>query len=121
MPTGCPISRVLCEKWKEWQPFFGVKSRKNKGWASPHFSSGVNNLGHGDICVTHVVPHNLRPCASATSSWMVRKLRTSPLSLESAGSETRQMVAANIRGQIGFRVRTCEICHRPADPFVYRG
>jgi len=73
MPTGCPISRVLCEKWKEWQPFFGVKSRKNKGWASPHFSSGVNNLGHGDIYVTQVVPQKL--CArSFALECVVRKL-----------------------------------------------
>jgi hypothetical protein len=38
---------------------------------------GVNILGHVDIRVTHVVPHNLRPCAFAQhrAGMLVRKLR----------------------------------------------
>lgn len=39
---------------------------------------------------------------------------------ELAGSESPQKVVANIRGQIGFRVRTCDICHRRAYASVYR-
>src|SRR5437868_224988 len=45
---------------------------------------------------------------------------TIALSLESAGSETPQVVA-RIPGQIGMRVCTCEICHRPAYACVHWG
>src|ERR1700730_2792251 len=70
---------------------------------------------------THIVPHNLRPCASATSSWMVRKLRKSPLSAELAGSESLQKLFVDLRGQIGSRARRFVIRNRPAYAFVYRG
>src|SRR6476661_4318254 len=42
------------------------------------------------------------------------------LSLESAGAETPQVVA-RIPGQIGMRVCTCEICHRPTYACVHWG
>ena len=67
--------------------------------------------------VTHVVPHNLRPCASATSSWMVRKLRKSPLLAE---SESLQKLSADLRGQSDFRQCACDVCHRPVYALVYR-
>ena len=47
--------------------------------------------------VTHVVPHNLRPCANATSSWMVRKVRKSPLLAE---SESLQKLFVDLHGHI---------------------
>src|SRR5260370_27963298 len=72
--------------------------------------------------VTHVVPHNLRPCATATYSWTVRKLRKSPpLSVELAESESLQKLFAGIRGQSGFRERACDVCHRCVYSFVYMG
>src|SRR6478672_6676687 len=43
-----------------------------------------------------------------------------PLSLKSAGSETPQVVA-RIPGQIGMRVCTCEICHRPTYACLHWG
>jgi hypothetical protein len=42
------------------------------------------------------------------------------LLFESAGAETPQVVA-RIPGQIGMRVCTCEICHRPAYACVHWG
>src|SRR6266702_4818859 len=52
---------------------------------------------------------------------MVRKFRKYPLLLESAESESLQKLFANIRGQIGFRLCTCDICHRRAYACVHRG
>src|SRR5436189_5229271 len=71
--------------------------------------------------MTHVVPHNRRPCARGTHSWMVRKFRKYSLSLESAESESLEMVVANLPGQIGLRVCRCDVRNRLADAFVYRG
>jgi hypothetical protein len=104
----------------------------------------VNNLGHVDIRVTHVVPHMLsrtccpglspallRPCSGLAPSRSiglecivrktVRKLRKDPLLLESAESGSPQKLFANIRGQIGFRVCTYDVCHRRAYACVHRG
>jgi len=44
-----------------------------------------------------------------------------PLSPELAGSESLQQLLAGIRGQIGFRVRTCDLCNRLAHALVCRG
>ena len=44
-----------------------------------------------------------------------------PLSPDSAESESLQMVAASIRGQIGSRACTCDVCNRRAYACVYRG
>src|SRR6266700_4634043 len=63
----------------------------------------------------------LAPSRSIWLECLVRKLRKYPLSLESAESESLQKLFANIRGQIGFRVRTCDICNRRAYACVYRG
>src|SRR5260370_30979769 len=62
----------------------------------------------------------LAPSRNIWLECMVRKLRKYPLSLESAESESLQNLFANIRGQIGFRVRTCDICHRRAYACVHR-
>src|ERR1700693_1830485 len=43
------------------------------------------------------------------------------LSAESDESESLQMRFASIRGQIGFRVCTCDLCNRPAYALPYRG
>src|SRR5262250_1720088 len=43
------------------------------------------------------------------------------LSAESAESESLQKLLANIRGQIGFRVCTCDLCNRRGYACVYRG
>jgi hypothetical protein len=71
--------------------------------------------------VTHVVSHNLRPCAPEHRAGWYGNLRKCPLLLELAGDESRQMVAANTRGQNGSRACTCDICNRLAYAFVYRG
>src|SRR6266567_2401406 len=63
----------------------------------------------------------LAPSRSIWLECMVRKLRKYPLSLESAESESLQKLFANIRGQIGFRVCTCDLCNRRAYACVYRG
>src|SRR6202162_2357403 len=44
-----------------------------------------------------------------------------PLSPEVDESESLQMLFASIRGQIGFRVCTCDLCNRPAYALPYRG
>jgi hypothetical protein len=44
-----------------------------------------------------------------------------PLSLELAKSESGQMVAASIRGQIGSGACTCDICHRDVYASLYGG
>src|SRR5215831_19842751 len=44
-----------------------------------------------------------------------------PLFLESAESESLQKLLANIRGQIGFRLCTCDVRNRRAYTCVYRG
>jgi len=44
-----------------------------------------------------------------------------PLPSEWAESESLQKLFANIRGQIGMRVCTCEICHRPTYACVHWG
>ena len=86
-----------------------------------HRPSCLNILGHVDIRVTHVVPHSLRRCAltqhRAGNAWCGSS-EDSPLLVESAGSESPRKVVASIRGQIGMRVCTCEICHRRAYAFV---
>jgi hypothetical protein len=51
----------------------------------------------------------------------MRKLRKYPLLLESAESEPRQELFADIRGQIGFRVCTRDVRNRRAYACVYRG
>src|SRR5258708_31189212 len=51
----------------------------------------------------------------------VRKLRKSPLLLESAESESLQNLFANIRGQSDFRLCKCDVCNRRAYACVYRG
>lgn len=58
----------------------------------------------------------------ATNSWKIwcGRSETAPLLVESVGSETPQVVAS-FPGQIGMRVCTCEICHRPAYACVHRG
>src|ERR1700720_1374507 len=68
-------------------------------------------------------PHILRPLRRAAYGWnaWVRELRKYLLSAESARSESRQELFANIRGQIGFRACGCIICNRPAYALVYRG
>src|SRR5258706_284807 len=63
----------------------------------------------------------LAPSCRIWLECMVRKLRKYPLSLESAGSESRQKLFANIRGQSDFRMRTCDLCNRLAYACVYRG
>src|SRR6266513_4305227 len=63
----------------------------------------------------------LAPSRSIWLECMVRKLRKCPLSLGSAESESLQKLVANIRGRIGFRVCTCDICNRRAYACVYRG
>ena len=80
----------------------------------------VNILGHVDIRVTQNgrTTSGLAPLRSIWLECMVRKLRKYPLSLESAGAETPQVVA-RIPGQIGMRVCTCEICHRPTYACVH--
>jgi hypothetical protein len=83
----------------------------------------VNILGHVDIRVTPFVPHNLRPCGLAQHMAGMHGAegpKMLPLLVESAGSESPQTVAS-IRGQIGMRVCTCEICHRRAYASVHRG
>jgi len=67
----------------------------------------LNNQGHVDIGVTHVVLHNvlfrttpgLAPSRSVSLECMARKFREYVLSLESAGPESPQKLFANIRGQ----------------------
>src|SRR5712692_3157966 len=63
----------------------------------------------------------LAPSRSIWLECMVRKLRKYPLLVESAESESLQKLFANIPGQIGFRVRTFDICHRRAYACVHRG
>src|SRR5260370_13998436 len=61
--------------------------------------------------------------APSRSLWLecrVRKLRKYPLLPESAESESLQKLFANIRGRIGFRVCTYDVCHRRAYAFVHR-
>src|SRR5260370_18629126 len=64
---------------------------------------------------------SLAPSRSIWLEWAVRKLRKYPLSLESAGAESRHKLFANIRGQSGFRVCTYDVCHRRAYACVHRG
>src|SRR5258708_39797888 len=62
--------------------------------------------------------------ALSCSIWlecMVRKPRKYPLSLELAESESLHKLLANIRGRIGFRVCTYDVCHRRAYACVHRG
>ena len=83
----------------------------------------VNNLGHAAKRVTHVVPRKVRPCAFAIArGWTAccGGSENTSLLVESAGSETPQVVA-RFSGQIGMRMCTCEICHRPAYPRIHRG
>src|SRR5216684_53035 len=63
----------------------------------------------------------LAPSRSIWLEWAVRKLPKYSLSLESAGAESLQKLFANIRGQIGFRVCTYDVCHRRAYACVHRG
>jgi hypothetical protein len=44
-----------------------------------------------------------------------------PLSLDSAESESRQKLFANIRRQSDLRMRTCDVCNRLAYACVYGG
>jgi hypothetical protein len=61
---------------------------------------------------------------------LAKSIRASPmhilggrllLSPELAESESVQKLIANLPRQIGFRVCTCDVCHRPAYALVYRG
>jgi hypothetical protein len=70
--------------------------------------------------MTHVLPHNLRPCVFAQHTAGMRKLRKYPLSLELAESESLQKLFVNIRGQIGFRVCRRDVCNRRVYFFAYR-
>ena len=82
----------------------------------------VNTLGYLDIRVTQSVLLNfwLMPSRSIWPECHGANSRKTPLLVESAGSETPQVVA-RFPGQIGMRVCTCEICHRPAYACVHRG
>jgi hypothetical protein len=90
--------------------------------------------------VTHVVPHMLFrtisglalallwPCAFAQhragmhgAEDGAEASKKYPLLLESAESRSPQKLFANIRRQIGFRVCTCDVCHRRAYACVHRG
>src|SRR5713226_6221852 len=51
---------------------------------------------------------------------IVRKPRKYPLLLESAVAESLQKLFANIRGRIGFRLCTYDVCHRRAYACVHR-
>src|SRR5215472_19254080 len=77
------------------------------------------------FAVTHFVPHNLPALRLRAALWPACTARcgsseTTPLLVESAGSETPQVVTS-FPGQIGMRVCTCEICHRRAYACVHWG
>src|SRR5215469_14717087 len=66
--------------------------------------------------------HRITSClAPSRSIWLecvVRKLRKSPLSVD---SESLQKLFVNTRGQTGMRVCTCDVRNRRAYACVYRG
>src|SRR5579864_3099614 len=59
--------------------------------------------------------------APSRSLWLECRMRKFRKSLLLPESESLQKLSANIRGQIGFRARRCDLCNRPAHALPYRG
>ncbi|MGA9314812.1 MAG: hypothetical protein WBV77_09300 [Solirubrobacteraceae bacterium] len=81
----------------------------------------MSALGHVDIRVTHVVPHNLALRLRVAYGWNAwcGSFKNALYLLESAESESLlQKLFANIRGQSDFRMRTCDLCNRLAYTFT---
>src|SRR5277367_5538642 len=64
---------------------------------------------------------DLAPFAQHRAGMQGEEDRKYSLSLQSAESESRQKLFANIRGQSDFRIHTCDVCNRSTYACVYRG
>ena len=87
-------------QWVKWGWFAAASTAWVTASARSFHTLAINNMGHVDIRVTHVVPHNLGPCAFAQHMAGMRGAEASkhPLLLESEESESLQMLFANIHG-----------------------
>src|SRR5208282_713525 len=118
-----PCNQINLGGYRVYQDLARDSSKSNLQFVKKSFPPAltVDILGHANIDVTQNVPNNLRPSAFEEHKTGMRKLPKCPLTLESAGSESLQKVAANVPVQNGLRVCTCEIGHRGAYAFVDRG
>src|SRR6185437_9712924 len=115
--------------FRRYSPMRGCRRRKQR-FAAPLLRlqlqltcSCRKHLGHGDI--------RRDPCCHRTTSDLVTSRSISlecigakapkiPLSLQSAEPESLQKLVANIRGQIGMRMCTCDVRNRRAYACVCR-